>query len=118
MKRVILAAAFAGCGPKQPKEPAPPPVDTARQQISDARAQLVSAEEMLQAGGAPSAYDAALRGIELLGKDYAPRRTKDDTGLHLHLAEELNAQGDRAGAAREAIGALRSRIEMYERRYR
>jgi hypothetical protein len=62
------------------------------------------------------AYAAAKRGIEELGRDYAPKYFIDDTSRAIHRAEDY-LEHDRAGAAGELQSVLRERIYMYARKY-
>lgn len=118
MKWLLASLALAACHPHRRPAPPPPPVETARAQIAAARAFLAEAEHHWTASEYRAAYDATLRGVDALGRDYAKPTTKDDTGLHLLLAGELAKSGKIVEAASEAMASLRARIEQYEARYR
>ncbi len=77
-----------------------------------ARGHLATAEARLAAGDHRGAYDAALLGVDALGRRYAARVVKDDTDQHLFAATILLDEGDVAAAADEAVGSLRTRIEL------
>jgi hypothetical protein len=117
MKWLVVSVALAACHAHRRPAPPPPPVEAARTQIAAARALLIEAEGHQADGDYRAAYDATLRGVDVLGRDYAKPTTKDDTGLHLLLAEDLAKAGQIVDAAEEAIESLRSRIEQYEARY-
>jgi len=117
MKRLLASLALAACHPHRRPSP-PPPVETARAQIAAARASLAAAERHWADGDYRAAYDATLRGVDALGRDYAKPTTKDDTGLHLLLAGEPAKAGKVIDAAEEAMESLRARIAQYEARYR
>lgn len=118
MRWLVVCASLAACHPHRRSTSPPPPVEQARAQIASARQALADAEAQQAAGDFRAAYEAALRGVDALGRDYLTPTAKDDTGQHLALADELARAGQIADAAREAIASLRSRIAQYEARYR
>ena len=80
-----------------------------------ARAWLALAQARREADDVEGAIASARAGIEELGRRYysTSLRVKDDTSLHIDLAEELIEQGRQAEAARTLIQALETRLQMY-----
>lgn len=114
MRAPVFAALtlLAACGPRARTPKPPPQAADIQTRLVVARAHLATAEARLAAGDHRGAYDAALRGVDALGARYAARFTKDDTDQHLFAATFLLDDGDVAGAAAEAVGALRTRIDL------
>ncbi len=110
--RALALALLVACGPRPhvPK-PLPQSADIASR-LEVARAALATADARIAAADLHGAYAAALRGIEALGNRYAARFAKDDTDQHLDIARIAYDAGDVAGAVAEAVGALRTRIDL------
>ena len=84
--------------------------------LAGARAWLSVAEAL---SAAPAdAYEAAVRGAKELGPDYAARGVREETHLEEWSAHEQAEKHDYASAAELAIRVLRSRISMYEQKYK
>lgn len=109
---IVAAILLAACGPRaRTPKPLPQAADI-QPRLELARAHLATSEARVAVGDHRGAYDAALRGIDALGERYAARFAKDDTEQHLFAATFLLEAGDVAGAAAEAVGALRTRIDL------
>jgi hypothetical protein len=109
---IVAAILLAACGPRaRTPKPLPQAADI-QVRLELARTRLVTAEARVAVGDHRGAYDAALQGIDALGERYAARFAKDDTEQHLFAATFLLEDGDVAGAAAEAVGALRTRIDL------
>lgn len=93
-------------------------LDEARQsphlRLAGARAWLGIAERL--AGTPLLAYQAAHRGIDELGAEYARRGTADDTGSFILLAGTVIDTAP-ARAAALVVGVLTERIRLYVRRH-
>lgn len=83
------------------------------ERLAGARAWLALGERLLDADNADDALAAGRAGLEELGPDYASRRTVDDTGLKLALAEDRLAEGDTESAAALTLRMLEDRTELY-----
>lgn len=112
IRALALAALLAACGPRARTPRPPPQAADIQARLVVARGQLATAEARLAAGDHRGAYDAALRGVDALARFYAARLVKDDTDLHLDIARMAYDEGDVASAAAEAIGSLRTRIDL------
>lgn len=65
-----------------------------------------------------ASFDAALLGIKELGEQYAPPKIIDDTSLrYLPAREQRNDPESLPHAAESLWKVLRSRLNMYARRY-
>jgi hypothetical protein len=84
--------------------------------LAGARAWLALGEARLQANRSDEAVSCAHAGIEELGADYAQDHVKDDTGLKIHIADELIENGQAADGARMMLRMLAERIQMYVQR--
>ncbi len=71
------------------------------------------ADQALAEGDVDLAIEAARRGIDELGRRYADPLAVDDTGQKLKAAEYRIEQGEREAGARQLVGILQARIEMY-----
>ena len=114
MRRAAIAVLImlAACGPRvRTPKPLPQAADI-QARLERARTHLATAEARVAVADHRGAYDAALLGIDALGERYAARFTKDDTEQHLFAATYLFDAGDVADAAAEAVGALRTRIDL------
>ena len=78
--------------------------------LAAARAWLALGERLSDPA---EALAAARSGLEELGRDYASRRTKDDTALKLALADDQLAGGDVESAAAITLRTLETRTELY-----
>jgi len=84
--------------------------------LAGARAWLAIAEALSPSPA--DAYQAALRGAKELGPDYAEVGVREETHLKEWSAQEQFEKQQFAEAAGLMIRVLRSRISMYERKYR
>jgi hypothetical protein len=83
--------------------------------LAAARAWLAIAEAL--SATPAGAYQAAVRGVQELGPDYAGRHVRDETTTKELFAKEDFEAGREAHAAEVMMRILGSRIKMYARKY-
>jgi len=95
--------------------PAPQTDNPPHLAFAGARAWLALAQARQAADDNEGAIANARAGVDELGRLYysSSLRVKDDTSLHVDLAEELVEQGRHAEAARRLVQALETRLHMY-----
>jgi hypothetical protein len=96
---------------------APTPDSAPHAPLAGARAWLALAKAHEAANDADGAIADAQAGLAELGRGYhgSGQGIKDDTRLHIELAEDLLENGRQAEGVRALIGALESRLSMYAR---
>jgi hypothetical protein len=97
---------------------APAPANAPHVTLAGARAWLNLGQERLAAGQAPAAVACARRGLEELGRDYAPLTAGDDTVLKLAAAEEELGAGRAENAASTMLRTLDARTRLYVEKHR
>jgi hypothetical protein len=84
--------------------------------LAGSRAWLALAKTFHEGDDLEGALASARAGVEELGEhSYASLGVREDTSLHIELAEELADEGRAEEAASRLIGALESRVELYVR---
>ncbi len=74
--------------------------------------------QFLEGRDPTGATHCAQSGIAELGKDYAPDNVCDDTGLKIHAAEALIADGSCVDGARLFLRMLQERLDLYKELYK
>jgi hypothetical protein len=87
--------------------------------FAGARAWLDLTRQRLAAGEVEGAIADARAGLEELGQHYksASTNVKDDTSLHIAVAEDLIEQGRKDEAARRLLQTLEIRLQLFSQLY-
>lgn len=91
--------------------------DPPHQHAAAAMAELSRGRELLEDGRAEEALRAAQAGIDALGRDYAPRGTRDSTTLKIYAARELARAGRLEDAAATTLRMLAERLALYQQKH-
>jgi negative regulator of sigma E activity len=94
----------------------PQPTDSPHVPLAGARAWLSLAQTLQDGENQDGALASARAGVEELGEhSYAVLGVREDTSMHINLAEEHARQGKTEDAATRLIRALETRIDLYVR---